>query len=57
MTWIGWPIEFGVATTGSLPIGFQWFFNGTDAVAGGTNAVLRIGNPQMGDLQRGQPIV
>ncbi|MEY2408938.1 MAG: hypothetical protein QOF48_1608 [Verrucomicrobiota bacterium] len=35
---------FRVSATGTAPIFYQWFFNGTTPVAGGTGALLTIAN-------------
>ena len=38
-------VNFGVTATGSLPLSYQWNFNGTNLV-GATNAVLTLANVQ-----------
>ena len=37
---IGFPAPFTVSATGSAPLSYQWYFNTTTPVAGGTNALL-----------------
>jgi uncharacterized repeat protein (TIGR01451 family) len=43
---VGSNTAFQVVVSGSDPIGYQWLFNGTNAVGGNTN-VLSLGNAQM----------
>ncbi len=38
----GAPVSFSVTAVGSLPLSYQWYFNGTNALANGTNAVLTL---------------
>lgn len=37
---------FAVTATGTPPLRYQWFFNGTNSIAGATNSVLTIPNVQ-----------
>ncbi len=37
---------FGVVNTGRAPISYQWFFNGTNLLAGATNSQLTVTNVQ-----------
>lgn len=37
---------FAVTATGTPPLRYQWYFNGTNAIAGATNSVLTIPNVQ-----------
>ncbi|MBI5388535.1 MAG: lamin tail domain-containing protein [Verrucomicrobia bacterium] len=37
---------FAVTVTGSAPLGYRWWFNGTNAVPGGTASVLTLSNAQ-----------
>jgi len=37
---------FGVTASGAAPLGYQWFFNVTNALAGATNASLTVSNAQ-----------
>lgn len=37
---------FTVAATGTPPLSYQWFFNGTNALPGATNSTLSIANVQ-----------
>ena len=39
--------EFQVEATGSPPLIYQWYFNGTNAIAGATSAVLTVTNVQL----------
>jgi hypothetical protein len=39
--------EFQVEAIGSPPLIYQWFFNGTNAIAGATSAVLTLTNVQL----------
>jgi len=39
--------QFQVEATGSPPLIYQWFFNGTNVIAGATSAVLTLTNVQM----------
>jgi len=38
--------SFQVAATGTAPLGYQWFFNETSALAGATSATLTLANVQ-----------
>ncbi|MBI5385381.1 MAG: lamin tail domain-containing protein [Verrucomicrobia bacterium] len=38
--------SFNVTVTGSAPLGYQWWFNGTNAVLGGTESLLTLSNAQ-----------
>ena len=42
MTNQGANVVFSAAAAGSPPLGYQWFFNQTNALAGATNAVLTL---------------
>jgi hypothetical protein len=33
---------FGISATGTVPLSYQWYFNVTNRIAGGTNATLSI---------------
>ncbi len=46
MALIGSTMEFPVAAMGSPPLAYQWFFNGTNALPGATNATLRLVDAQ-----------
>jgi RHS repeat-associated protein len=35
---------FSVTATGTAPLGYQWYFNGTNALVDGTNSVLALTN-------------
>jgi hypothetical protein len=37
-------VTFSVTATGDAPLTYRWFFNGTNAIAGGTNAALLLPN-------------
>lgn len=37
-------VAFSVTATGIGPLAYQWFFNGTNALAGGTNTALTLTN-------------
>jgi len=39
--------NFSVVATGTAPLGFQWFLNDTNALAGATNATLTLTNLQL----------
>ncbi len=41
-------VDFAVEAAGTAPLAYQWFFNGTNALAGATNAVLELTNLQAG---------
>ncbi len=38
---------FGVAATGTQPINYQWYFNGTNALSGATDSTLTLTNVQI----------
>jgi uncharacterized repeat protein (TIGR01451 family) len=40
---------FTASATGSAPLGYQWFFNGTNALAGATGAILTLPSVQAAD--------
>jgi hypothetical protein len=42
----GQSATFGVNASGAAPLNYQWMFDGTNAVAGGTNAVLVLPDAQ-----------
>jgi len=42
----GATVEFSVAAAGSPPLRYRWFVSGTNAIAGGTNSLLRLVNVQ-----------
>jgi hypothetical protein len=46
----GGDATFQVGITGPGPLGYQWFFNATNALAGATNAVLTLTNVQAANL-------
>jgi hypothetical protein len=46
--YVGYPVSLSVLATGSEPLSFQWFFNGTNLV-GETNASLIISSAQLDD--------
>jgi len=46
----GGDATFQVGVTGPGPLGYQWFFNATNALAGATNAVLTLTNVQATNL-------
>jgi hypothetical protein len=43
---VGSTVEFRASAAGSAPVAYQWFFNTTHALSGGTNLVLRLTNVQ-----------
>ena len=43
----GTPVEFRVSAVGALPLTYRWFFNGTNAIAGATNDLLDLVDPQL----------
>jgi hypothetical protein len=45
-TYEGSTVDFRASATGSAPLAYQWFFNATTALPGGTNVVLRLTNVQ-----------
>jgi len=42
----GSTVDFQVSATGSAPLGYQWFFNTSQALAGDTDFVLQLTNVQ-----------
>ncbi len=44
---VGAIVNFNSAATGATPIGYQWWFNGTNRVANATNASLSLTNVQL----------
>ena len=42
----GSTVDFRASASGSAPLAYQWFLNTVNAVAGGTNSVLRLTNVQ-----------
>jgi uncharacterized repeat protein (TIGR03803 family) len=42
----GGDVQFCVAATGSGPLTYQWFFNGTNVIAGATGPSLELANAQ-----------
>ena len=42
-------VTFAVTASGTLPIAYQWFFNGTTPIVGATNSVVTITNVQDDD--------
>jgi hypothetical protein len=45
----GGSTSLSVSATGTPPLTYQWYLNGTNAVPGGTNASLTISNAQLSD--------
>ena len=43
----GATVEFQVQVSGTPPLAYQWFFNATNVVSGGTNAILQLTNIQL----------
>jgi Concanavalin A-like lectin/glucanases superfamily/Immunoglobulin domain len=43
----GNPATFGVTVAGSLPLSYQWYFNGTNQLVGETNAQLTLMDVQL----------
>jgi hypothetical protein len=43
---MGSTVDFQALAAGSPPLNYQWFFNGTNAIAGATNSVLHLVNVQ-----------
>ena len=43
----GGTATFGVSANGATPLSYQWFFNGTNLLAGATNALLTLANIQL----------
>jgi hypothetical protein len=48
---------FAVAATGAAPLSYQWWFNGTNAMAGATNATLIVSNAQPANAGAYQVVV
>ncbi len=46
-TYAGASIEFAVGAVGAPPLGYQWCFNATNALADATNAVLDLADVQL----------
>jgi hypothetical protein len=46
----GFPVVFRVRATGEPPLHFQWFFNGSNSIPGGTAASLKIDAVQLTDV-------
>jgi hypothetical protein len=46
---VGSSATFNVTATGSAPLNYQWWFNGTNLLAGATNSSLTLTNVQMDD--------
>jgi hypothetical protein len=44
---VGSIVNFNAAASGATPIGYQWWFNGTNRLAGATNASLSLTNVQL----------
>lgn len=45
----GRTVTFSVSATGSMPLFYQWYFNGTNALSGQTSQVLTLTNLQLTD--------
>ena len=45
----GSPASFGVTAVGSVPLSYQWYFNGTNAIANATNSALTLSSTTMND--------
>jgi hypothetical protein len=43
---VGSAVSFRASAAGSAPLAYQWFFNTTNALSGGTSPVLRLTNVQ-----------
>lgn len=43
----GVTVSFKVVAAGALPLNYQWYFNGTNIMAGATNATLTLTNVQL----------
>ena len=46
-TSLGGTAAFTVVATGTAPLSYQWYFNGTNQLAGATNSTLTVTNIQM----------
>ncbi len=44
--WLGSAVSFQAAADGGPPLSFQWFFDGTNALPGATNAIFSLANLQ-----------
>jgi hypothetical protein len=44
---VGSTVDFRASAAGSAPLAYQWFFNTTNALSGGTNPVLQLRNVQL----------
>jgi hypothetical protein len=44
---VGSAASFGVRVTGTAPLNYQWYFNGTNLLVGATNAVLTFADVQV----------
>jgi len=38
-----------VTATGTAPLKYQWYFNGSNSISGGTNSTLTLTNVQLTD--------
>ena len=45
----GSAVSFGVTAAGSLPLSFQWYFNGSNPIANATNATLSLSSATTND--------
>ncbi|MCX6924704.1 MAG: immunoglobulin domain-containing protein, partial [Verrucomicrobia bacterium] len=45
----GSTVDFVVIATGSPPLAYNWFFNGTNSLTGSTGSALQLGNVQSAD--------
>ena len=43
-------VQFAVNATGTRPLSYQWFFNGTNALSGATSSVLALSNVQTSNI-------
>jgi len=45
----GQNVQFTVSATGTPPLAYHWYFNSTNPISGGSNAVLALNNVQLPD--------
>lgn len=50
--YVGTTASFSVSATGSMPLSYQWYFNGTNPMPGRTSATLVLTNVQPADAGR-----
>ena len=49
VTVVGASVQFSAIASGAAPLSYQWFFNQTNLLSGGTNATLSLNNIQTGN--------